>query len=266
MKINIHAGHNPDGKTACGAVGLIKESTEARKVVALVKKYLEENGHTVYDCTVNNGTSQNDVLKKIVSKCNKHKVDLDVSIHFNSGAKDKKGNKKTTGTEVYIYSLSNKAKKYAQRTVNAIASLGFKSRGVKRTLSLYVLRKTKSPSLLVECCFVDDKDDTTLYNATKMAKAIYKGITGKEYKIVVKTKESYAGPLPTLTLRKGDEGTQVLYLQQFLNWYGNYGLKLDKDFGSKTEVAVEKFQKATGLTIDGIFGSKSRAKAKSVKK
>ena len=32
MKINVHAGHNPDGKIACGAVGLIKESTEARKV------------------------------------------------------------------------------------------------------------------------------------------------------------------------------------------------------------------------------------------
>ena len=27
MKINVHAGHNPDGKIACGAVGLIKEST-----------------------------------------------------------------------------------------------------------------------------------------------------------------------------------------------------------------------------------------------
>ena len=32
MKINVHAGHNPDGKIDCGAVGLIKESTEARKV------------------------------------------------------------------------------------------------------------------------------------------------------------------------------------------------------------------------------------------
>ena len=32
MKINVHAGHNPDGKIACGAVGLIRESTEARKV------------------------------------------------------------------------------------------------------------------------------------------------------------------------------------------------------------------------------------------
>lgn len=270
MKINIHAGHNPDGKIACGAVGLIKESTEARKVVALVAKYLREKGHTVYNCTCNNGTGQSDVLHKIVKKCNAHKVDLDVSVHFNSGAKDKKGNGKSTGTEVLIYSSASKAKTYAQRTVNAIAGLGFKNRGVKVRNGLYVLSHTDSPSMLVECCFVDDKDDTTLYNATKMAKAIYKGITGEEYKAASKkkaeTKKAYSGKLPSKTLKKGDKGNDVLYLQEFLNWYGNYGLKLDKDFGSKTEAAVEKFQKATGLTVDGIFGSKSKAKAKSIKK
>lgn len=32
MRINIHAGHNPDGRTACGAVSLLRESTEARLV------------------------------------------------------------------------------------------------------------------------------------------------------------------------------------------------------------------------------------------
>ena len=26
MKINMHAGHNPDGKVACGATGFLKES------------------------------------------------------------------------------------------------------------------------------------------------------------------------------------------------------------------------------------------------
>lgn len=89
MKINVHAGHNPDGKIACGAVGLIKESTEARKVKKEVIKLLRKKGHTVYDCTCQNGKSQTDVLKRIVTKCNQHKVDLDISIHFNSGVADK---------------------------------------------------------------------------------------------------------------------------------------------------------------------------------
>ncbi|MSS64615.1 N-acetylmuramoyl-L-alanine amidase [Lachnospiraceae bacterium WCA-693-APC-MOT-I] len=178
MKINVHAGHNPDGKIACGAVGFIKESTEARKVKKEVIRLLKQKGHTVYDCTVENGTSQGDVLRKIVTKCNAHKVDLDVSIHFNCGVNDKKGNGKTTGTEVYIYSNSSKAKPYAERIVKQIAKVGFKNRGVKTSTSLYVLKNTKAPSLLIECCFVDDKDDVKLYQYKQMAKAIVDGIIG----------------------------------------------------------------------------------------
>ncbi|MSS91387.1 N-acetylmuramoyl-L-alanine amidase, partial [Eisenbergiella tayi] len=84
MRINIHAGHNPDGMTACGAVGLIRESTEARAVKDKVIEKLVSMGHTVHDCTCNNGASQQDVLKRIVAACNAHEVDLDVSIHFNA--------------------------------------------------------------------------------------------------------------------------------------------------------------------------------------
>ena len=176
MKFNVHAGHNPDGKIACGAVGLIKESTEARKVKKEVIRLLREKGHTVYDCTCQNGTSQTDVLRRIVTKCNKHKVDLDISIHFNSGANDKKGDGKTTGTEVWVYSPTSAAKTPAERVVKSIAALGFRNRGVKTRKDLYVLRRTNFPAMLIECCFVDDKDDVKLYDYKKMAAAIVDGI------------------------------------------------------------------------------------------
>lgn len=186
MTINIHSGHNPDGKPACGAVGLIKESTENRKVKDLVLQKLKSFGHTVYDCTVDNGVSANDVLNKIVRKCNSHIVDLDISIHFNSGANDKNGNGKSTGTEVFVYSPTSKAKSYAQNIVDSISSLGFKNRGVKFSNSLYFLKNTKSPAILIECCFVDDKDDVALYNAEKMAQAIVRGIVGDYNKNIIK--------------------------------------------------------------------------------
>ena len=163
MRINIHAGHNPDGLTACGAIGLIKESTEARTVKNTVISHLKQQGHTVYDCTVSNGISQNDVLKKIVTKCNSHEVDLDVSIHFNASANDKAGNGKTTGVEVLIYSTASKSYDEAVRICKNISALGFKNRGVKINNNLYVLKKTNAPALLVEVCFVDDKDDVELY-------------------------------------------------------------------------------------------------------
>ena len=176
MIINVHAGHNPSGKVACGAVGLIDESKEARRVVEYLIKYLRKYGHTVFDCTCNNGTSKMNVLKRIVTKCNSRNADLDISIHFNSGACDKKGNKKTTGTEVYVYRKNSKALPYAKRIVNNIAGLGFTNRGAKYNNSFYYLKHTKCPALLIECCFVDDKDDVDKYNPKTMAKAIADGV------------------------------------------------------------------------------------------
>lgn len=178
MKINVHAGHNPDGKVACGAVGLIYESTEARNVVSKLITILQKAGHTVYNCTVDNGTSQSDVLNKIVRKCNANSVDLDISVHFNAGAKDASGNGSTTGTEVLVYNKATKAYGYAEKVCKEISKLGYKNRGVKVNQGLYFLNRTKSPAMLIECCFVDDMDDVKLYSADKMAKAIATAIVG----------------------------------------------------------------------------------------
>lgn len=177
MKLTVHAGHNPDGKVACGACGLIKESTEARNVTVQLMKLLKNAGHTVYNCTVNNGKSQNDVLKRIVDKCNAKVRDYDISIHFNSGADDEKGNGRTTGVEVFVYSETSKCKQMAEDVCKEVAKLGFKNRGVKVNKNLYVLHRTTKPAMLIECCFVDDKDDVALYNHKQMARAIYNGIT-----------------------------------------------------------------------------------------
>ena len=178
MRINVHAGHNPDGMVACGAIGLIRESTEARAVKDRVIAQLAAMGHMVCDCTCNNGADQNDVLKKIVAVCNAQETDLDISIHFNAGAQSE-ADGHTTGTEVYVYSTSSAATAYAQRVVDSIATLGFRNRGVKERQSLYVLRHTRAPAMLIECCFVDDPEDVALYNADRMAAAIVAGITGQ---------------------------------------------------------------------------------------
>ena len=187
MILNIHAGHNPDGKVACGSVGILKESTEARKVKDLVISQLQRVGHTVYDCTVDNGSKQSDVLAKIVSECNSHSVDLDVSIHLNSGRNDYEGDGSIGGTEVWCY--NEKTRSIAERICEQIASLGFRNRGVKYSTKLYVLRKTKAPAILIECAFVDDADDAKLWNAEKIATAIVQGIIGQAEKQTEKKPE-----------------------------------------------------------------------------
>lgn len=63
-------------------------------------------------------------------------------------------------------------------------------------------------------------------------------------------------------LSNGSEGASVKALQTLLIGYGyscgSYGA--DGDFGSATDKAVRKYQKAKGLGVDGIVGSKTWAK------
>ena len=179
MRIGVHAGHNPDGKVSCGAIGLIKESTENRKVKDEVIRLLKIAGHTVYDCTVNDGTSTSDIVNKQVKKSNAQDLDLTVSIHFNSGAKDQKGNGKTTGVEVLMSSIDGIKKETGTRICTNVAKLGYANRGNKKRTDLGFLTRTKAKAILVECCFVDDKDDIDKYNYKTMAKAIAEGIHGK---------------------------------------------------------------------------------------
>ena len=55
-------------------------------------------------------------------------------------------------------------------------------------------------------------------------------------------------------LKKGSKGTDVVTLQKKLN------LQADGIFGPLTEEAVKEFQKANGLTADGIVGNSTWAK------
>lgn len=179
-KYNVHAGHCPQGKGASGAVGFLKESVEDRKVKNEVIRLLKGQGHTVYDCTCDTAESQSGCLDKIVSKCNQHSVKRDISIHLNSGRNDQKGDGSTGGVEVYVYSGRSETYDDAERICQEVSkALGVTNRGVKINTSLCVLRSTKSPALLVECCFVDDKDDYGCWDAEKCAAAIVKGLTGK---------------------------------------------------------------------------------------
>lgn len=67
-------------------------------------------------------------------------------------------------------------------------------------------------------------------------------------------------PLPTL--QRGSTGSEVKKLQCILNTLGcedksNKKLKTDGVFGTSTYEAVCTFQKRVGITVDGIYGSKT---------
>lgn len=229
-KYNVHGGHN---SIVPGAVSILNEVTEDRKVKNKLISLLKSAGHTVYDCTDDSGRTSGANLANIVAKCNKHSVDLDISIHLNAGRGDTKGDGSTGGVEVFCY--DSKTKDVAQNICNAIASaFGYHNRGVKYSTGLYVLRKTKSKAILIECCFVDDKDDTKVWNADKCAEAIYKGLTGK-------TASSSGSSSQTATPKPPAASTP-----------SSNKLDVDGKWGVKT---TKRLQQIFGTTADGLVSN-----------
>lgn len=66
--------------------------------------------------------------------------------------------------------------------------------------------------------------------------------------------------VPTRTLRKGSTGSDVKSVQTRLKELGYYTGSIDGKYGSGTMAAVKAFQKANGLSVDGLAGSATYAK------
>lgn len=172
MIFNVHAGHSLYCR---GASGILDEVNEDRKVKDKVIELLRNAGHTVYDCTDDIGMTQGANLSNIVINCNSHSVDLDISIHLNNERNDYVGDGSTGGVEVYGYDI--RVQEVSERICSNISSsLNIRNRGFKINKKLYVLRKTRAKAILIECCFVDDKDDTNRWNPNRCAEAIVKGL------------------------------------------------------------------------------------------
>lgn len=154
-KINISAGHNPDGKPGCGAVGLMKESTQARKLLKTVKLIADDFPHMkIRDCTVNNAAGQQDHLEKCAAKHNKKDAVLNIQLHFNSY------NGTANGCEVLIKSKSMTA--LAEKITENISCMGFVNRGAKQRDNLYFLNHVPD-AMIIEVCFCDNKYDVKTY-------------------------------------------------------------------------------------------------------
>lgn len=129
-------------------------------------------------------------------------------------------------------------------------------------------RKDKSGHTWIVCELVNGKKF--------IANAHYKHLGGcyavmdAKPKNIVKSKWKYykcytvLGAIRTY-YKQGDYGYDVMYIQQFLTWYG-IKCTADGDFGAKTKDAVEEYQRKRGLTVDGIVGKETIADMKKVKK
>lgn len=120
----------------------------------------------------------------------------------------------------------------------------------------------------------NDDDVRDMWNDAYESNEDYRNKTGSTYKGI--ELGNYAGYDATgvgkassvsSTLRQGSNGDGVRALQHALNQlgYGNSGTRsLDGSFGSGTRSAVMAFQRANGLTVDGIVGMATKAKFKAL--
>lgn len=175
MVIGIDMGHSLSG-AGTGAVGIYKEVDKNREVGKMLIARLQEKGHTVVNCTVDSASSANSQLQGIAKKANAQKLDVFVSLHLNSY------NGSAYGVETYTYtSTSSSTKAIAQRIQDKlVAQVGWYNRGVK-TANFHVLRETVAPAILVELGFCDNKGDMDKWDADKIAKALFEGITNTAY-------------------------------------------------------------------------------------
>lgn len=172
MTIGINCGHTVSG-AGYGAAGIIRESEHTRLVGRALMSMLRSAGISVVDCTIDQANTQNEYLAAAVALANRQDLDWFISIHFNASAEHK-------GRGVEVYTYEGRRYQDALDVCANIAELGFINRGVKAGSGLYVIRKTKAKSMLIECCFCDNQQDVDAYRAAGgaegIAKAIYKGI------------------------------------------------------------------------------------------
>lgn len=180
IKIFIDQGHNPTGFHNTGAAwnGLYEQD-----ITYQVGVYLAEmlNKDPRFEARLSRplpttvlGTNNSTSLAERVKMANSWPANYFISIHVNASL-----NTAINGTEVYIYKPYTQSDWIAEQVLDGIVeTVGTKNNGVRVRPSLYVLRYTKMPAILVELAYVSNISDSIKLRDDQylFAQGIYTGI------------------------------------------------------------------------------------------
>lgn len=160
IRIFIDQGHNPTGPNTGAEGNGLREQDVNYEVGTYLKVLLEDDPRFAVRVSRPTpetvlGTSNATSLQARVNAANSWPADYFISIHCNSNP-----NPAINGTEVYVYQENTQAYWLAQHILNAIvARVGTRDNGVRLNPSLYVLRRTNMPAVLVELAYLSNAAD-----------------------------------------------------------------------------------------------------------
>lgn len=179
IKIFIDQGHNPKNPNAGAEGNGYREQDLVYRVGVALAERLNDDPRFEARLSRNSpdeilGNSIAQSLSARVRAANEWGADWFISIHANaSDITD------ATGGEAYVYSDSSPAFDFAKDILEGMTdAVGIPDRGVFARPTLYVLRATSMPAVLLETAFITTPSDALLLyeNPRLFAEGIYNGI------------------------------------------------------------------------------------------
>jgi N-acetylmuramoyl-L-alanine amidase len=180
IKIFIDQGHNPTGLHNAGAVGNglyegdINYQAGIYLANLLANDYRFEVRLSRPTPTTVLGTNTSTSLAERVRMANQWPANYFISLHCNANV-----NPNVNGSEIYIYQFNTQSNWLAQHIMNGIVrNTRLRDNGIRENPSLYVLRNTAMPAVLVEMGYLTNSNDAMILrdNLWNVAYGIYLGI------------------------------------------------------------------------------------------
>ena len=179
IRIFIDQGHNPQGINAGAEGNGLREQDVTYQVGMYLRELLEEDPrfavrvsrHTPNEIL---GTSNATSLRARVQMANSWPADYFLSIHCNANS-----NPAINGSEAYVYQANTQPYWLGQHILIGITQqTGTRDNGVRLNPSLYVLRKTTMPAVLVELGYLTNQADAQRLKNDQwgFAQGIYYGL------------------------------------------------------------------------------------------
>lgn len=162
IRIYIDQGHNPVNPNAGAEGNGYREQDIVFAVGVALSEILTSAGIETRlsrpTPTTQLGTSTATSLAARVNDANSWGADYFISLHTNASVSPS-----ANGSEAYVYRLSSSAAVLAENILARMtAAVGFADRGVFARPTLYVLRKTRMPAVLLEIGFITNAGEAYL--------------------------------------------------------------------------------------------------------